>query len=120
MKTKETILDIINHATGTENYYRYSPIPGFPVITDGVFMLAEAAGCYWLLEVIGSYQSNCKLDKSFQMWRLIVDTENESAVVQGYNDETLIVTQEIPYTDFPLKELTLYLMNGVILLPAEH
>lgn len=120
MKTKEAILEILNHATGTESYHRCSPIPGFPVITDGVFMLAEAASCYWLLDIIGSYQSNRKLDKSFQVWKLTVNTENESAVVQGNNDTTLIVTQEIPYTDFPLEELTLYLMDGVILLPAEH
>ena len=120
MKINEAILEILNHATGTESYHRYSPIPGFPVITDGVFMLAEAAGCYWLLDVIGSYQSNRKLDQSFQIWKLIVDTVNKSAVVQGYNDTTLVVTQEIPYTDFPLEELKLYLMDGVILLPSEY
>lgn len=83
-------------------------------------MLAEAAGCYWLLDVIGSYQSNRKMDKFFQVWKLIVDMENASAVVQGYNDTMLIVTQNISYTDFPLAELKLYLMDGVILLPSEN
>lgn len=120
MKTKEAIFEILNNATGTESYHKYSPIPGFPVITDGVLMLAETAGCYWLLDVIGSYQNNQKLDKSFQVWKLIVDTENESAVVQGHNNTTLIVKQKIPYTDFPLEELKLYLIDGVILLPSEY
>lgn len=76
-------------------------------------MLANAAGCYWFLDVIGSRQSNRNLDKSFQVWKLNVDTKNHSAVVQGYNDTTLVVTQEIPYTDFPLEELKPYLMDGV-------
>lgn len=120
MKSIQAILDVLNNATCSESYHRFSPIPGYPVITDGVLMLAEAAGCYWLLDVIGSHQSNRKLDKSFQVWKLTVDTENDSAVVQGYNDTTLVVTQKIPYTDFPLEELKLYLMDGVILLPSEY
>lgn len=120
MKTIEEIRNILKHATGTERCHKYSLIPGFSAITDGVLILAEAAECFWLLDVIGSHQSNRKLDKSFQVWKLIVDTRNASAVVQGFNDMELIVTQEIPYTNFPLEELKLYLMDGVILLPAEH
>lgn len=120
MESKEVILDILNNSMGSESYHKFSPIPGYPVITDGILMLAEATGCYWFLDVIGSYQSNRKLDQSFQVWKLIVNTKNDSAIVQGYNDTTLIITQEIPYTDFPLEELKLYLMDGVILLPSEY
>ncbi|WP_371380582.1 DUF6876 family protein [Sporomusa aerivorans] len=121
MKSIETILDMSNNSTGTENYHKFSPIPGFPVITDGVLALAEAAGYYWLLDIIGSYQSNGKLDKAFQVWTLNVNTDNNStAVVRGYNDRTLIVMQKIPYTDFPPGEVKLYLIDGVILLPSEY
>lgn len=120
MKSKEAILEILNNATGTESYHRFSRILGYPVITDGVLMLAEAADCYWLLDIIGSYQSNQELDKSFQVWKLNVDIGNDSAIVRAYNDTALIVTQEIPYTDFPLEEIKLYLMDGIILLPSEH
>lgn len=120
MESIQAIFDVLNSSTCSESYHRFSPIPGYPVITDGVFMLAEAAGCYWLLDVIGSYQSNQKLDKFFQVRKLIADMENASAVVQGYNDTMLIVTQNISYTDFPLTELKLYLMDGVILLPSEY
>lgn len=120
MKSIETILDRINNSTGTENYHKFSPIPGFPVITDGVLALAEAAGYYWLLDIIGSYQSNGKLDKAFQVWTLNVHKDNNSAFVRGYNDTTLIVTQKIPHTDFPPGEVKLYLIDGVILLPSEY
>jgi len=120
MKSIEEILDIINNSTGTESYHKFSPIPGFPVITDGVLVLAEAADCYWLLDIIGSYQSNSKLDKAFQVWTLKVNTEDNSAFIRGYNDTTLIVTQKIPYTDFPPGEVKLYLIDGVILLPSEY
>lgn len=120
MEPTKAILDVLNNAICSESYHRFSFIPGYPVMTDGVLMLAESADCYWFLDVIGSHQSNRELDKSFQVWKLTVDTETNSAVVQGYNDTTLVVVQEIPYTDFPLEECKLYLMDGVILLPSEY
>jgi hypothetical protein len=117
---REEIQNIINHSTGTTAYHRFSPISGYPVITDGVQALAEAAGCYWILDIIGSYQHVKKLDKAFQVWTLAVDLVNCTAVVCGLNDTKLIITQEISYTDFPLEKLKLFLMDGVILLPTEH
>ena len=120
MKSTEEILAIINGAIGTESYHKFSPLPGYPVITDGVLALAEAAGCYWLLDVIGSHQNNKQLDKEFQVWKLEVNEESRECVVRGYNDTDLIITQEIPYTDFPLKELKLYLIDGIILIPSER
>ena len=113
-------MDIINHAQGSEAYHKFSPIPGFPVVTDGVIALAEAAGCYWFLDIIGSYQTNKKLDPAFQVWKLTVNHEDRTGVVHGYNDTELIITQEIPFTDFPLDEVKLFLMDGVILLPSEY
>jgi hypothetical protein len=116
---KEELQNIIAHATGTTAYHRYSPIPVYPVITDGVLAAAEAAGCFWLLDIIGSYQGNIKLDTNFQVWTLTVK-DDKSAVVKGFNDTTLIIRQKIKYTDFPLKEFKLYLIRGVILLPNEY
>jgi len=114
------IQDIISQSIGTTQYHRFSAIPFFPIITDGVKALAEAAGCYWLLDVIGSYQYEPELDKVFQVWKLSVDLDKSTGFVRGYNDTKLIITQKIPYTDFPLAELRLFLMDGVILLPNER
>lgn len=120
MKSEQEILDIINQAHGSDAYHKFSPFPGFPVATDGVVALAEAAGCFWLLDIIGSYQTDKRLDPGFQVWKLEVNRENSSAVARGFNDTELIITQEIPYTDFPLDEVKLYLMDGIILLPSEY
>ena len=120
MKSAKDILDIINHANGSDAYHKYSLIPGYPVATDGVIALVEAAGCYWLLDIIGSYQTDKRLDPSFQVWKLEVNRENNSGVVLGFNDSELIISQEIPYTDFPLAEIKLFLMDGIILLPSER
>jgi hypothetical protein len=117
---KQEILDTLAQANETECYHQFSPFPGFPVITDGVLAMAMMTGGFWLLDLVGSYQGNRKLDKNFQVWKLKVNLENQTAVVRGYNDTKLIVTQKIPYTDFPLDEIKLYLMDGIILLPGEY
>ena len=114
------IQDIIAHAIGTMQYHKFSAFPSFPIITDGIKSVADAAGAYWLLDVIGSYQHDPKLDKAFQVWVLTVDLKKCTGVVRGFNDSTLIITQEIEYTDFPLEEIKLFLMDGVILLPNER
>jgi hypothetical protein len=116
----QEIRDVLAQASGTTAYHRYSRLPWFPVITDGVLALAEAAGCFWLLDVIGSYQHRPELDKHFQVWTLTVNLEKQSGVVRGYNDDVLIIAQKILYTDFPLEEIKFYVEGDVLLLPSEH
>jgi hypothetical protein len=120
MKSIKEINAIIGQAIGSEAYHAFSTIPGFPVITDGVLELAKAAECFWLLDVIGSHQLNRNLDPAFQVWKLTLNHEDKSAAVRGYNDTKLVTTQHIPYSDFPLDEVKLYLCNGVIMLPSEY
>jgi hypothetical protein len=120
MNKEQEIRDIMAHAIGTTAYHRFSSFQFFPVATDGVMAVAEAAGCFWLLDIIGSYQMEKELDPHFQVWTLTVDKEQSSGIVRGYNDTTLIIRQDIPYTDFPLDEIKMYLMDGVILLPNER
>ncbi len=111
----------LNQFTGTSRYHTISPFKGFPVATDGVIALAKEADCFGLLDAIGSYQgNNKKLDPEFQVWKLKVNPNDNSAVLRGYNDQTLAVEQKITYTDFPLNEIKLYVINNVILLPSEY
>jgi hypothetical protein len=118
MKTAKEILDIINSSTGTENYHKF--IGDYPLATDGVIAVAQAAECFWLLDMIASYQKNSKLDKYFQVWKLKVNKESDNAILTGYNDTKLIITQKIEYTNFPLKEIEMFFIDGVILLPNEY
>jgi len=120
LNTAEKVQEIIRYSQGTEQYHRYSSILDYPIITDGVKAVAEVAGAYWLLDVIASYQHNKKLDKAFQVWKLAVNLTECSGVVRGYNDTKRIITQKIPFTDFPLDKFTLYLIDGIVLLPSEY
>ena len=120
MKPESEIRDILANSHCTEAYHQFSPITGFPVATDGAIALAEAAECYWLLDIVGSYQGEKRLDPHFQVWELEVNTKDSCAVIRGYNDKELIITQDIPYTDFPLDTVKLFLIDGIILLPSEY
>ena len=95
--------------------------------TEGVQTLAEKGECYWLLDAIASYQPGEVIKSSpilqeFQTWMLTV--EDGSAVLACYEDSPStcdpLITQDIPFTDFPLPEIKLYVEYGVLLLPSEH
>lgn len=104
--------------TGSTCYYEHS-IGNFKY-TEGVNFLAEECQSYWLLDVIGSYQSSFR-DLAFQSWKLIV-SKDKSGLVTMVEDigQPEKVHQEIEHTDFPLKKIELYMTNNVLLLPGEY
>jgi hypothetical protein len=127
-KVTETPLRLdLDQFTGTELYHKVGPRL---IITDGVKYLCDKTGCYWLMDVIGSYQFTASRDEmlaGMQFWHLIpaaaakppfatkggilhyqASDEGVSAYVlcerdrkkEGVIDDAAIV-QEIPFTDFP-------------------
>jgi hypothetical protein len=108
---------------GTERYYKH--FTGL-LFTDGVYFLAKNAGAFWLIDVVASYQLQVLKEpglRDFQLWTLKIGKVNgmKNAVVTCERDtDDVVLSQEIPYTDFPLDEIRLYVENGVLLLPSEH
>lgn len=101
---------------GTTQYYRGELLPF--KYTDGVHYLWNNADCYWLLIAIGSYQRT----EPFQVWTLKKTGEGNAAILtmKEDSDEPNKVAQKIPYTNFPLDEIELYLIDGVLILPSEY
>ncbi len=99
--------------TGTEQYYRHY-LGG--LYTDGVQYMAGKAGAFWLLDVIFSYRRK----EPFQVWKLKVKDRIGVVTMREDTGQPVKVRQEIPYTDFPLAEIKLYLIDGVLLLPSEY
>ena len=92
--------------------------------TDGVKYLAEKANAHWLLDAIASYQQQLLCDpmlQEFQVWKLTINSDNNTALLVCEKDtDDVVVTQDIPYTDFPLPEVRLYLCTKVLMLPSEY
>ena len=132
MKTAVEIQAILDNAHGTERYYKVSPICGAPVATDGVVALANAAACFWLLDEIISNQKHKALQgQDMQVWTLkrvkeAKDNEDEWDLRCTDGNDNMLVSRSIEFSDFPLDEITLWVMPGgpkgldVILLPSEH
>jgi hypothetical protein len=112
----ENLLNDLEQFTGTSKYYNL----GFGLkATEGIKYLADTAKCYWLLDVVASYQKRLK-DYPFQIWQIVV--KNKKAVVSCKEDTDMpnLVIQAIKYTDFPLDVFEFYCIDGIILLKSEY
>ena len=134
MISAQELQQSLKHFTSTDNYYRH--LLGIRY-TDGIQYLAQEAQCYWLIDVIASYQTKKlladKMLKDFQLWYLMVGDSHEfikpqphhQAVVTCWGDTpdpeiTPYIRQDIEFTDFPLPEIKLFLVQGVLMLPGEY
>ena len=120
METKEQkdILRELKQFTGTENYYKSAL--GNLKYTDGVRYLLEKCSCYWIIDAINSYQHQLK-EIPFQLWKIAVRVGKTGLVTcQEDTDSPVLISQELEYTDFPLDEINLYCIDGVVLLPSEY
>ena len=103
--------------TGTQNYFRN--FTGL-LYTDGIKHLAERAGSYWLIDLVGSYQPRLR-DARFQVWSIVVSDDGSAQVTMVEDGgEPHRVHQDIPYTDFPLKDFSFYCIDGVMILKSEY
>ena len=125
MEAPERIRSALACQIGTERYWKVFPDDNAFKITDGVKIMAEMCEAFWLVADILACQLTQKAKReAFQTWTLTLNTEGKSsnALLVGENGNgKLIAKLEIPYTDFPLPEgITLFLEDGVLLLPSEH
>ncbi len=108
--------------SGTDHWYKHQLSP--LTYTDGVKYLAETAQCYWLIDIVASlyaHPSKLMQKQEFLTIKLIVNPESNNAVFTADDgNDTILYTQHIPFTDFPLEKIVLFCINGVLLLPSEN
>lgn len=113
--TPDEIRDKLAHCYGSEGYRNWSGLFRRHFATDGAITLAETCGAYWLLDAIASHHSSVRQrggDRlmEFQCWKLKVlpatGDKPRRAMLRCYDGDSdkAIVTQRIPFTDFPLNE----------------
>jgi hypothetical protein len=93
-------------------------------LTDGVKELATSYKCFWILDIIASYQPQlCKRgEEGFQLWKLrrVDETQYQAIVVCEDGNGNVLVEQTIEHTDIEADDVKLYCMDSVILLPSEY
>ena len=121
--------------SGTEKYYK-SAFGGLRY-TEGIFHATFRSegvlydgehtcnGAYWLIHDIATRQKQAReLTDGFQLWKLAVDDRpplrGATLTCRGDSDLPAVITERYPWTDFPLRELKLYVIDNVLLLPGEY
>ena len=110
----------LSHFTGTQRYYRISRRH---LLTDGTKYLAEGAECFWMMDAVASHLSEIGTADWFVLIRVTAQGNRATMVYEDGNGYEH-ARQEIPFTDFPLSEQTLYACwdgeHWVIMLPGEY
>ena len=120
--TKKSLTsDDLRQFTGTETWHRHAFMRKV-LYSDGAKYVAEKGGAYWLLDDIAFAQRDHKriAAETFQLWRLRVHPDRSATLTCEDGNGNAVFTKAIPFTDFPLEEITLHFAHGVILLPSEH
>jgi hypothetical protein len=131
MSDQEKIKVLENYeaqCNGTDEYHQYNTFIAAALLTDGVLLMCETFGCFWLIDLILSYQTkafklkNPPIEHPIQYWFIEVDKAKSSCVVyMEYHEGVREIEQHIEYTDFPLekKAIKFDAYNRVICLIAE-
>lgn len=123
MKTPVEIRSGLSGFTGSETFTKYQP--GI-LLTEGALWLAKEAECFWLLDIIWSYQHQPKVKaEDLQVWQLGVHDSSGHVQLEDGNDN-IVLGQAIQWTDFPLSEgITLWAVRNetggvTVMLPSEY
>jgi hypothetical protein len=108
--------------TGTEQWYQHAL--GI-LYTDGVRHVAQQGGAYWLIDAIASWQfepdvRDDAMLQEIQFWKLVVNEDRSAVLTCERDTDDVAVTQELEFTDFPLRSIRLFLEDGVLMLPSER
>lgn len=84
--------------------------------------MMNRAGAYWLIDEIAFQQYHPRVKtEEFQVWVLSVNVNDSTGLLccEDGNGRVLC-SKQIPFTDFPLAEIKMYVSDNVILLPSEY
>lgn len=115
---KREWIESLSHFNGTSKYYK----DFFGTLyTDGVKFLADEAECYWLIDLVSSYQFDRRVKgEPFHVYELRVNSDKSAVISISDGNGKILAKQWIDFTTFPLSRFTLWYEDGVLLLPSEH
>lgn len=118
-KKKANLIAQLAVRTGSETRYRLWT--NRITHTEGVQHLAEAAGAYWLIDLITSWCTDPKIaQENLVVWKLTVNNDRSATLAADDGSGHPILQLNIPSTSFPLDEIKLYLTDDTLLLPSEY
>jgi len=105
--------------TGASVWFRHPAAKGV-LYTEGVKYLAEMGGAWWLVDSIAFAQGERDLPAEFQVWTLRSVADGGAVLCCRDVSGRLLRRTEIPQADFPLDEIRLFCVGGVLMLESEY
>lgn len=119
--TAERIERVLMGFIGTFNYYKNTVGPWEILLTDGCEYVRRELKAFWLFDLITSYQDSERLrGQDFQVWSLKRITDDLWTLTCQDGNHNLLISQVIKYSDFPLDEISIWVVNNVAILPSEY
>lgn len=110
--------DQFTQHTGSGHFYKTN---FGHLVTEGAHDLCTACESFWLMDIILSYQISRKVAaESFQVWELKRVKGDRFNVTATDGNDNILLTQKIPFSDFPYDTATLWNVNKTIMLPSEY
>jgi hypothetical protein len=119
--TAESIQRVLIGFIGTFNYYRNTVGSQEILLTDGCEYVRRELKAFWLFDLITTYQ-DCQALKGhdFQVWTLKKTIEDYWNMTCQDGNHNLLLSQLIKYSDFPIDEISVWLVEKVAMLPTEY
>lgn len=123
----------LSQFTGSTEWFRHS-FNRAVIYTEGVKYVADHGGAHWLVDAIAShvvtkaFKTAAAKDgriSTLHFWKLAVHPDRTAKLAAvADSDEPAFIEQAIPYTDFPLDEISIWAANDgehwTLLLPTEY
>lgn len=120
-KTVEEIYDALACFVGTFAYHIHQTGDLKLLLTDGCDFIKREAEAFWLFDSILAHQiDNTVRGLYHQVWRLKKQPEDGWQLTCEDGNGNLFVEQKIQFSDFPLQEITIWVIDGIALLPSEY
>lgn len=109
---------------GTGHYIKHMHPGRSPIyLTQGCLFIRERCQAYWLFNSILSFQLDLRLKNvNFQIWelrQLQKDLSCELSVRED-SDKKPIIIQAIPFSNFLLDSIKIWVIGNVALLPGQY
>ncbi len=123
MLTKQELQLGLSQFTTIDGWYHHC-LHKF-VFTDGVKWLCDRTHCSGILTAIAYNQFRIKLQyrslEPFQIWHLTCREDGSGVLTcKAPGTSKVFIRKELDFVDSSLDDLTLWLVNGMLLLPTEY
>ena len=123
MKTALEIEAILAQCTSSEGYHYNAIVRKAGIVyTEGIRMLVIECQAWWLMDAIATHQPTAMKDgmlKDMQFWTLTVKNGSADLICERDAGD-IAIRQEIPYTDFPLDSIKVWLERGMAMIDGEE